>query len=134
MKNILGIDVGQKRIGIAISRDGIVSSFGIISNFDLDQAIVEIGQIIRKEQVLKIIIGVPKNKNTLQADKIHKVAIELAKKLNILIEYVDESFTSSEAERILKNSNLDPKTEKYKEEIDKISAKLILEQYLNNND
>lgn len=131
MKNILGIDIGQKRIGIAISRDGLVVGFGVINNIGLEQTINEIGRIIRQEDISQVIIGLPKNKDSLQSDKIHKFAIEVTKKLNISIDYVDETLTSKEAERILKNSGLDPKSEKYKQEVDKISAKLILEQFLN---
>ena len=127
---ILGLDIGQKRIGVAISDGKICSPYGIIEIIDLSKAISEVSRIVREENVEKIVIGIPKDKDTLQADKIHKFAIEMAKILNLPIEYIDETLTSKEAERLLASADLDPKSEKYKQEIDKIAAKLILEQYL----
>lgn len=128
---ILGLDIGQRRIGAAISDGRIVSPYGVIEASLLEKTIAEINRIIREENVELIVIGIPPNKDTLEADKIHKLAIELAKMTSLPIEYEDETLTSKEAERILAGSGLDVKSEKYKQELDKLSAKLILEQYLN---
>ena len=128
---ILGLDIGQRRIGVAMAEGKIASSLDIIEMADLTLAVAEVSQIVRAENIEKIIIGIPKNQDTLQADKIHKFAMELAKVINLPIEYIDETLTSKEAERILSSSGLEPTSEKYKEEVDKISAKLILEQYIN---
>lgn len=130
MKKILGLDFGQKRIGVAIAQEKIVVPYCVVENTNLDAAIHEIGRICHKENITKIIIGLPKSENNIQADIVHKFAMELAKILNIEIDFVDETLTSREAERQLKNSRLDPKSKTYKEEIDKLSAKYILEQYL----
>ena len=127
---ILGLDIGQRRIGVAIALGKIASSYAVIEMTDLTKTMAEVAQIIRKENIEKIVIGIPKNKDTFQADRIHKFAIELTKNVNLPVEYLDETLTSKEAERLLKASNLDPKSEKYREMVDKISAKLILEQYL----
>lgn len=132
MRRILALDFGQKRIGLALSDGEMISGYETIVYRQLDEALQKVGQICRKEAIEAMVIGIPRNKETLQAQKIHKFAIELAKNLNLPIHYVDESLTSKEAERILANSNLDPKSEKYKREIDKLSAKMILEQYIRN--
>lgn len=128
---ILGLDIGQKRIGVAISEGKIASAYTVIDGSDWEKAIFTLSGIIRAENVAQIIIGIPKNKDTFQSDKIHKFALELTKTVNLPINYVDETLTSKEAERIMKDLNCDPKSIEYKEEIDKLSAKLILEQYLN---
>ena len=133
MKKILGLDIGQKRIGAAISSDGIIYFSAIIKNSSLSLALREIIHLCRRENISEIVIGIPKNKKTLQAQKIHKFALEIAKNLNLEITYVDETLTSKEAERILEGSRLSPLSKKYKEEVDKLSAKIILEQYLNQN-
>lgn len=132
MKKILGLDVGDVRIGLAIAEKNLVAPYGVIDNKNLQEAINEIGKICRTEQVEKIVIGLPKNKNTYQLDKVHLFAHELSKNLQIPINFVDETLTSKEAERILEK-NKGQKTQKYKEEIDKIAAQLILEQYLEKN-
>lgn len=130
---LLGLDVGLKRIGVAVSDHHIITTFGVIENSDLNFIISEISRIVRQESIEKIIIGIPKNRDNLQADKIHKFALELTKNLNIDIDYIDETLTSKEAERVINNKKINPRSKKYKEEIDKISAKLILEQYLTEN-
>lgn len=135
MKKILGLDFGDKRIGAAIAEKNLVASYGVIDNENLQEAINEIGRICRAEQVGKIVVGLPQKhanrvaKDTYQLDKIHLFAHELSKNLQIPIDFVDETLTSKEAERLLAKSK-NKKSKKFKEEIDKISAKLILEQYL----
>lgn len=133
MKKVLGLDFGQKRIGVAISEDNLSTPFNVVSSENLNKAISEINKICHQENIEKVIIGFPKSKDNIQADKVHKFAIELAKNLNLEIDFTDETLTSKEAERQLKNTNLDPKSKRYKEEVDKLSAKYILDQYLSDN-
>jgi len=130
MSKLLGLDIGQKRIGVALAEGKIATTFGIIKNTGLKEAIQQIGEICRQEQIEKIIIGIPKNQDTFQADQIHKFALELTKSLSIEIDYIDETLTSKEASRILEKVKIDPRSEKYRREVDKLSAKLILESYL----
>lgn len=127
----LGLDVGQKRIGLAIGEGKIVASSGVIENKNLADSIREIGQICRQQRIERIVVGLPKHQNSLQADKIRKFALELAKNLAIEVDFIDEALTSKEAERLLAETGLDPKSKKYKEEVDKLAAKMILEQYVN---
>lgn len=128
---ILGLDVGQKRIGMALAADGIVTTLGIVESNNLSDAIQKIGKTCRENGIEKIVVGLPRYRHTFQADKIHKFAMELTKNLSMTVDFVDETLTSKEAERILSDSRLDPKSKKFKEEVDKLSAKMILDQYLN---
>lgn len=130
MAKILSLDIGQKRIGVAIAEGKVVAPYGVVASANLLPAVREILTICRKEDVAKIIIGLPKSKNNFEIDKIHKFAIELTKNSNLEIIYVDETLTSKEAERMLKNQKIDPISPQYKQEIDKLAAKMILEQYL----
>ena len=62
MMSILGIDWGEKRIGLAISRNGIAFDFKTL-NFENDEKLIqEIKTICDEENVEKIIIGLSKNK------------------------------------------------------------------------
>lgn len=131
---ILGLDIGERRIGVAIAREDIISSRDGITYANPEQAIQAIGKICRLEEIEKIIVGIPKNENTFQEDMIRKFAMELAKNFHVPINFVDETLTSKEAERILGPSRLKPQSQKYKGEIDKISARLILEQYINSKE
>lgn len=133
MKKILGLDIGEKRIGVALAEDHIIAPYGIVEVATYQAAILEIAKICQSENVSKIVVGAPEHEDTFQIDKVRFFAIELAKTINLPIEYVDETLTSIEAERRLKKSKLNPRTEKYKKEVDKIAAELILEQYVQNN-
>jgi putative holliday junction resolvase len=127
---ILAIDLGQRRIGLAVADKKTISGLDTIVYDNLKDALTKLTEIIRREDARKIIIGLPCG-NEKSEDQIHSFALELAKLVEIPINFVDETLTSKEAERILAKSKLNPRQEKYKREVDKISAKLIAEQYLN---
>jgi putative Holliday junction resolvase len=129
---ILAIDLGKKRIGLAVSDRKTVAGLDTIKFDDLRDAIDKISEISRQEKVEKIIIGIPIG-NVTSEDQSRSFAMELAKIIEIPVEFINETLTSKEAERLLKGAKLNYKSEKYKQEIDKISAKLILEQYLANS-
>lgn len=130
MNKFLGLDIGQKRIGVAISEDELVSSYGIIENTDLNKAVRAIGKICREHHISKVIIGIPKFRDTFEADKIRQFALTLAQNLNLEVDFTDETLTSREAERKLKEQKLDRRSRRFKEEVDKLAAKYILEQYI----
>lgn len=129
MGKILGLDLGAKRIGMAISDGEIVSSLETIDSGNREEAISKILEIVRNEDVSKIVLGLPVGQSQSE-DIVRSFAIELNKSIDIPISLEDETLTSREAERLLSDIKINPKSKKYKEEIDRISAKLILEQYL----
>lgn len=125
----LALDYGKKRIGLALSDGKTVASLEIIKNTDLETTLKEIAAVCRKENVEKIVLGLPVGQEESE-DQVRSFAMDLHRITELPIDFTDETLTSKEAERILKNLNINPKTEKYKQEVDRISAKLILEQYL----
>jgi putative Holliday junction resolvase len=133
----LGLDVGKKRIGVAISTSGIISQpYLTIQNKDETKVLDEIVSICYKEKVEKIVIGIPyleNNKANEQVKYINKFINSLKTKINIPIFTIDEFLTSKEAERLIKLSGQANISKKDREKIDQKSAQLILEEYLNNN-
>lgn len=127
---LIGLDLGLRRIGVALSDGQTVASQDTIKYWNRDEAIQNILKICREEQVEKIILGLPKSLSGESEDIVRSFALELNKLIPLPIEFVDETLTSKEAERILADLKIDIRSEKYKQEIDRISAKLILEQYL----
>lgn len=127
---LIGLDMGLRRIGVALSDGETVASQDTIKYWNRDEAIQIILKICREEQVEKIILGLPKSLSGESEDIVRSFALELNKLISVPIEYVDETLTSKEAERTLAELKIDFRSEKYKQEIDRISAKLILEQYL----
>lgn len=131
LAKILGLDLGLKRIGAAIVDGETIISLDTIESPNREDAISQILKICREEQVERIVLGLSKNESGEAEDMVRSFALELNKIVDLPIEFVDETLTSKEAERILKDLKIDPRSKKYKQEIDRISAKLILEQYLN---
>lgn len=129
---ILGLDLGKKRIGVAFAEDDVVSSLDTIVSADRDEAINKISEICRRFEIDEIIMGMPIGHDESE-DVVRSFALELNKTVNLPILYEDETLTSKEAERILKEKKINSRTENYKQEVDRLSAKMILEQYLNKN-
>lgn len=128
---IIAIDLGVRRIGLAVSDGSLVASLDTIEIESRDMALQKIIKICREENAEKIVLGLPVSQSGETEDLVRSFAMELNKTINLPIEFVDETLTSKEAERLLKDKKIDPRSKLYKKEIDKISAKLILEQYLN---
>ncbi len=133
----MGLDVGKKRIGLAISQSGIISQpYLTIQNQDINQSIDEIISICYKEKVEKIIVGLPyieSNHENKQVKYVEDFIDKLKVKINIPIIIIDEFLTSKEAERLIKASGQKNISSKNKEKIDQKSAQLILEDYLHQN-
>ena len=136
---ILGLDIGDKTIGVAVS-DAIgltAQALKVIWRSSVDQDIEELKKIIDEYQVQKIIIGLPKNMDgTLghQAEKVKKTYDKIEKALKMPVELWDERLTTVEAERLLIRADMSRK--KRKKVIDKLAAVFILQGYLDkvNND
>lgn len=133
MEKILGLDVGDKWIGVAISDSlGIIAqSLVTIKRDSNKQAYEDIYNIINEHNIKKVVVGLPKNmNNTLgpQSEKVIKFATKLGNKFGLEIIYIDERMTTMSAERVLIEA--DVRRENRKKYIDKIAATYILQTYL----
>lgn len=132
---ILGMDVGDKTIGLAISDPLGITAQGLltIKRSSVENDIKQIKEIIREYGVESIVLGMPKNMNNTIGPRA-KIVIEFAQKLknetNINCEFYDERLTTVEAEKVLLQSDVSRK--KRKKVIDKMAAVLILQSYLDN--
>lgn len=136
MAVLLGLDVGDVRIGIAVS-DVLGSGahpLCTLTRTNRQRDITVIGDLVSIHEVERIIIGLPISLDGtvgVQAEKVQKFGNRLSKGLKVPVEFLDERFTTSEAEEILDRVNMDPKERK--KVIDQISAVIILDEYLRNN-
>ena len=131
---IMGIDHGAVRVGIAISdpMQIIARPYKVIINNDglLD----EITSIIKKENIGKIIIGLPLNlagEDTQKTKEVRNFAEKLKKDISIPVILWDERYTTVEANEALQEMGYN--IHESKEVIDKVAASLILRNYLENN-
>lgn len=97
---ILGIDYGEKWIGLAISDDGRKLAFPYKTLENNHSFFSILNKIIEKEEIYKIVIGLPLNKkmkSTAQTAEVENWAGKLAQQINIPIEFYNEIFTTKEA-------------------------------------
>ncbi|HAN18672.1 MAG: Holliday junction DNA helicase RuvA [Bacteroidetes bacterium GWC2_33_15] len=133
MGRVLAIDYGQKRVGLAVT-----DPLQIIAN-SLDTVHVKdiwdyLSNYLRAEKVEKILVGYPMQMNN-QPSQAVKFVNPFVKKLvqtypEIPVELVDERFTSKMAQQTVIDAGLKKKDRQNKELIDKISATIILQSYL----
>jgi putative Holliday junction resolvase len=129
---LLGIDYGDKRVGIAIS-DELQSLAHAYRTLQSDsQLFLEIRKIVECEKVGLIIVGLPKNMDGSlgpSAAKAQSFASRLAKELaSIKILLWDERLTTVEAQRALCLAG--KKAKESKKMIDQVAAQILLQSYL----
>lgn len=125
---MIAFDIGLKRIGIAQNRLGIAIPLKPIIRKNRNQAANELKKIIQDLDPKTIIIGIPKNGNSeVEMTQRIKYFVSLLNiSSNIKTIYVDESFSTFEAEERIK----DTKKNRKNGTIDSIAASIILERYL----
>ncbi|NLN14536.1 MAG: Holliday junction resolvase RuvX [Tissierellia bacterium] len=133
MERILGLDIGDRWIGVAVSDPLGITAQGLTTikreNKKKDYAKIE--ALIEEYGVKKVVVGLPKNMNNTigpQGEKVIKFAEKIKNKFKVEIIYIDERLTSMSAERILIEG--DVRRENRKKYIDKIAASYILQTYL----
>lgn len=133
MERYMGLDVGTKTIGVALSDPMfmIASAHETIKRTKVDQDLEKISKIIEEYQVSKIIVGMPYNMNKTvgpQAQRVMSFVDLLKKRVDNEVIYVDERMTTISANRVLMETKV--RRENRKEHIDKIAATYILQSYL----
>ena len=133
MNRILGLDHGEKRIGVSISDPLKIFAYPykIILNNNFNDVLIQINQIINKKKINRLIIGYPlnlKSEKTAQTVEVEKFIKHLNQKIKIPITKIDERFTSKIA--IVNLNHLKIKSGSNKEQIDMQAATIILQDYL----
>ncbi len=131
MSRCLGVDVGTKRVGLALS-DPIGLTATPLDVVDRSDALEEIIRLAQIHEVGTIVVGLPTSlgggEGTSAVDA-RSLGEELAQATNAEIVYLDERFTSRMAESALLESGM--KRRDRKNTIDKVAAAIILQDYLN---
>lgn len=132
---ILGLDVGSKTVGVAVSDELGWTAQGL-KTLKINEEIhvfgfEEIGQIIKEYQVSKVVIGLPKNMNGSigpRGEASQYYAAEVERLFDVPTVLWDERLTTMAAERVLLEADVSRK--KRKKVIDKMAAVMILQGYL----
>lgn len=132
MGRCIGIDLGTKRVGLALSDslNIIASPFKTLTFIDNDDLISKLSNIFNDNNVKTIILGLPLNMSGVDTEQTKKVRIfkNLLTKFNIPIFFEDERLSSVSAKKSLVMQNV--KTGHNKAEIDRTAAAIILQQFL----
>jgi len=129
----MGLDVGEKRIGIAVSDPlgWTAQGHSVLQRTTLDNDLAALQELCRQLECQLLVIGLPRNMNgTLgpKAEEIQKFAGQLQELTGLPIVYWDERLTTRSAERVLLEADLSRR--KRKQVIDKVAAVHILQGYL----
>jgi len=130
---ILAVDYGERRTGLAVSDDLGITAQGLetIVAEDESEIIALVARAAEETGAEKIVVGLPLNMNGTESEKSKKVrefGAELARITSMPVVFRDERLTSIQAQRVL--HEMGKKTYKNKSEIDRISATLILQEFL----
>ncbi len=136
MSRILAIDYGQKRTGIAVTDtlQMIANGLATVETKELEKFIVD---YVAKEDVSVIVVGKPTQMNGEDSENMKRIEpfFNRLKKLfpEKEITYYDERFTSVLAHQTMLQSGIGKKARQNKALVDKISATIILEDYMQQN-
>lgn len=130
---VLGLDVGSRRIGLAVSDPLGITAQGLETlqrrNKRYDFAALQ--EVIAEYEVGQIVLGLPlrmSGEEGIQSGKMQEFAEELRKKFGLPVHLWDERLTSVEANRLLRETGLS--IEKRAQAVDRMAAVLILQSWL----
>ena len=133
---VMALDYGDVRIGIALSdvTRFLASGYENYTRKDIDFDCKHIADIVANNNVKVIVLGLPINMDGskgVRVEKTYEFAEKLKEYTSVKIDFLDERLTSISAEKILISADVSRK--KRKDVLDKLSATIILQNYLDMN-
>lgn len=133
---ILGIDYGEKRVGLAITDPLAITARGFetIFNKDRKELLKSLQSIISSNEIKKIVVGIPYSLNGNKgpmAEVVEEFTRDLSSSTEVKVDTWSEEFSSEDAKTALRQIGVDYR--KNKGEIDKMAAALILRSYLDHH-
>ena len=133
---VMGLDVGSKTVGVAISDPLGFTAQGVeiikINEEAKEFGFDRLGELVKEYQVDKFVVGLPKNMNNTEGPRVESSKAygdKIKEIFNLPVDYQDERLTTVQAERMLVEQ-ADVSRDKRKKVIDKLAAQLILQNYL----
>jgi len=130
---IMAIDLGEKRIGVAISDESriIARAYSVLSRKSRKEDFQRYAHIVAEQKIKLLVMGLPVPLSGVEGQRaawVRDYTTELAQHLEIPIEYWDESFSTKQAEASLRARG--KRGKKVKERVDAVAAAFILQDYL----
>ena len=135
MSRVLGLDVGDKRIGVALSDEGrlIASPLCVIQSVGWGPDSREILRLMREHSADLIVCGLPRNMDGtigFQAEKVQRF-MQVITGQGVPVEWMDERLTTVSATRVLIEGGV--RREDRRKSVDKVAAAVILQAWLDQN-
>jgi putative holliday junction resolvase len=132
---VLGLDVGSRRIGVAVSDPLGITAQGLdtLQRTTKRRDFEHLQRVIQEYDVREIVVGLPLRMSGvegIQSDKMQVFAEELRKRFRLPVHLWDERLTSVEANRLLREADLS--IEKRGKAVDRMAAILILQGWMEN--
>lgn len=132
-RRILALDVGKRRIGLAISDPLGITAQGLptLERTTIRDDLAQLAELTRDREVCLYLIGEPLHMSgdkSRQAQYIRDFAERLSQVTGVPVQFWDERLTTVQAQRVLKESGIS--IEKRARAVDKLSAVILLESYL----
>jgi len=133
MKRWLGLDLGNVRIGVALSDllGMTAQPLKVLKSEGTQKDLIAIGEMVNEYEVTQVIVGLPINMDgteSKQTQKIRDFTQKLSNRLNVSVFFVDERLTSRQAERMMSESGVTSKKQRGK--VDQIAAAILLQAAL----
>ena len=125
---LLGIDYGRRKIGLALSTDKLAEPYSVIRYVKFEEGIRRVGQVVKVEQVEKVIVGISEGKI---AEETRDFGKALRGATGVKVVYQDETLTTQNAQELSLQAGL--KRNKRKKLEDAYAATLILQSYLDSH-
>ena len=130
---ILGLDIGTKRIGVAVSDPlGITAqSVAVVECKGSEKDLERIASLVKEYKVTEIVVGVPYNMDGSegpQAQQVRRFMAEITARVGLPVREWDERLSTVAAERVLLEADMS--RAKRRKVIDKVAAVIILQGYL----
>ena len=131
---VLGIDLGSKRVGVAVSdSSGLIATPLCVIERGASQRIdhLEIARIVREEEAVAVVVGLPLNMDGTAgkaADAAQREVERMATVIGVPVHVHDERLTTVEADRVLMEQKM--KAQARRRVIDKVAAAVILQAWL----
>lgn len=133
IKRLLGLDVGDKRIGVALS-DGLgmtAQPLGTVERKSLDKDSAAIMHMVAEHEVECAVAGLPLQMDGdegRQSERVRHFCVAFTKRTGVDVVYQDERLTTAQSERMLIESGV--RRGRRRQVIDKMAATLILQAYM----
>lgn len=132
-KRLMGLDVGDRRIGVALTdiTGSIAYPETVIVRKRREDVFSAIGRLAEEKKVGEVVVGLPINMDGTHGERTEKVlefVSDLSEKTGLNVRLWDERLTTREAEHVLIKASVSRK--KRKKVIDKLAAQLILQSYV----